>query len=149
DGGKATDAYVLPVGVAVDDGGDLFISDQGWGIRKVSPDGIISTTPIPNTGYLSSMAVDRGGNLLLSGSICEDDYNCWNLVQKFSPGGNLSTVAGCETCTAFKEGAQAANVDPGYVGGIATDAAGNIFLTNLYLGRVRKIDASGAITTTA
>src|SRR5947209_8409144 len=45
DGGPATSATLMaPTGVAVDAGGDVFIADVNNGrIRKVTPDGLIST----------------------------------------------------------------------------------------------------------
>jgi sugar lactone lactonase YvrE len=43
DGGLATEAALSPYGVAVDNAGNLFISDCTRGVRKVSADGIITT----------------------------------------------------------------------------------------------------------
>src|SRR5690242_11393559 len=83
DGGPATSASMgLPVGVAVDAAGSLYIVDAGLSIvRKVSPDGTISTiaginaTPgyagddSPATSALlnlpSSIAVDGAGNVYI------------------------------------------------------------------------------------
>src|SRR5688572_18200965 len=44
DGGPATSAYVRPSGIAVDAAGNLYIADgANRRLRKVSPEGIIST----------------------------------------------------------------------------------------------------------
>jgi hypothetical protein len=48
DGGLATDAQITPVALSVDSLGDLFISDcrpgdGGCRIRRISPDGIVTT----------------------------------------------------------------------------------------------------------
>src|SRR5919198_123248 len=89
DGGPATAARLYyPEGLAVDAAGNLFIADNGnHRIRKVSPDGIITTVagsgPIgPGMGYAAGdggpalaatlrgpffLAVDGAGKLFLSG----------------------------------------------------------------------------------
>ena len=63
DGGQATLANIHPSALAFDTGGNLYISDNA-SIRKVTPDGIISTVI---TGiYTGSLAVDPGGTLYFS-----------------------------------------------------------------------------------
>jgi sugar lactone lactonase YvrE len=104
DYGPATSAqFSNPTGVAVDSSGNLFIADTGNDrIRKVTPDGVISTVAGNGTyGYSgdggpatsaqlyspSSVAVDSAGNLFIA------DVNN-NLIRKVTPGGVISTVAG-------------------------------------------------------
>ena len=89
DGGPATAAQVYaPNAVAVDSTGNLFIAD-GSRVRKVSPDGIISTvagTGSPTCCLAQALAVDRSGNLFF-----EDNSD---RLQKLSTDGTISTVAG-------------------------------------------------------
>jgi RHS repeat-associated protein len=84
DGGPATDAYIIPLGLALNAQGNLFITDQGHSrIRMVGPDGIITT--VAGTGMEGfsgdggpataanlrspyDVVVDPQGNLLIADS---------------------------------------------------------------------------------
>ena len=126
DGGPATSAALsLPTSVAVDSKGNLFIADYGnFRIRKVSPDGMITTVAGSGTpGYSATspysgdsgpatnaqlgirplaVAVDSSGNLFLAGG---------GNVRKVSADGEITTVAGGPWITAA-----------------AVDAADNLFI---------------------
>jgi hypothetical protein len=79
DGGPAANAQVSALAVAVDGAGNLFIAD-GSRVRKVSPDGIITTIagngtqgysgdggPATNAQlFANSIAVDGAGNVYLA-----------------------------------------------------------------------------------
>ena len=102
DGGPATSAQLSDAdGVAVDWAGNLFIADSTR-IRKVTPDGIITTVagngnfvfagdggPAANAqlSYVEGLAVDGAGNLYLA-----DSANF--RIRKVSPDGIITTVAG-------------------------------------------------------
>ena len=93
----------LPEGVAVNAAGDLYIADAGAGlVEKVTPAGTLSVaaglagqsgapTPGPATssklGVPSGVAVDSAG---------DSDISDWgeDVVEKVTPGGTLSVVAG-------------------------------------------------------
>jgi DNA-binding beta-propeller fold protein YncE len=126
DGGPATEARLIGgptgVGLAVDGVGNLFIA-QGFDhrVRKVSPDGIITTVAIFGTPHC--VAVDSAGNLFIS------DLNS-HRVRKVTPEGVTSTVAGTGEATFSGDGGPA--VDAGLRGpmGLAIDAAGNLFVAD-------------------
>jgi sugar lactone lactonase YvrE len=98
DGGPATSAaFIGPTTIAVDRSGNLFIGDVSR-VRKVSPDGIVSTVAgggnnNPGEGgpatsaqiSVGSIAVDASANLYIAG---------YGRVRKVSPGGTVTTVAG-------------------------------------------------------
>jgi sugar lactone lactonase YvrE len=143
DGGPATDAQLsLPVGVAVDGAGDVFIADyNNRRVRKISPNGIITTaagdgtccswfsgdngpaTSAPLIGPLG-VAVDSSGNLFLA------DYG---RIRKISTSGIITTVASGGTLL-----------------GVAVDGAGDLFVADaLFNTRIRKVSSNGIITTIA
>jgi len=111
DGGAATDAALLsPRNVAVDAAGNLFLSEfEGHRVRKVSPDGRISTVAGTGVGgfggdggpatlaqlaYPAGLAVDRSGALYIA-----DSQN--NRVRKILAGGNIATALGGSPATAL------------------------------------------------
>jgi sugar lactone lactonase YvrE len=162
DGGLATAAQLNnPGGAAVDGSGNLFIADSSNNrIRKVSASGIITTVAGNGTagfggdGGLAMAAqlnnpegvvVDGPGNLFIA-----DTEN--SRIRKVSASGIITTVAGSGVPgEAHFEGdgglATAALLGP--PGGVAVDAFGNLFIADLWTQRIRKVSASGIITTIA
>jgi sugar lactone lactonase YvrE len=170
DGGKATDAQLNhPNYLVVDGAGNLLISDHhNHRVRKVAPDGIITTYagsgPVEdptNTGSTSKggfsgdngpatdarlnsphqLAVDALGNLF----IAEDN----NRVRKVSPAGVITTAAGSGAARSSGDGGLAtqAGVAPW---GLAVDTGGDLFIAEVDDDRVRKVDAvTGTISTVA
>jgi sugar lactone lactonase YvrE len=154
DGGPATQAMLnLPNGLATDTEGNLYIAEfgeflaSGFGsrVRKVSPDGIITTVAgIGPPGFAGdngpareaqlnspfAVAVDSLGNLFIS------DWGN-HRVRKVSPDGIITTVAGGGTGKPSLDGAPATAVALRTLAGIALDAHGNLYVTE------SSFDASG------
>ena len=98
DGGPATSAaFIVPMTVALDRGGNLYIGDV-YRVRKVSPDGIINTAAGGGKDYpgdggpatnaqiaVESIAIDASGNLYIAG---------YGRVRRVSVDGTITTVAG-------------------------------------------------------
>ena len=169
DGGAATGAQLAsPVGPAVAAAGNVFFADAGNArIRQVSTSGIITTVagdgtlgpsgdggPATSTPlFPNSVAVDGAGNLFIG------DYGS-NRIRKVSPGGIMTTVAGCAPgCIPGGipgDGGPATSVrlwlglgDPNFLGGTALDSAGNLFIADTNNQRIRKVSPDGIITTAA
>jgi len=157
DGGAATNASLyFPSSVALDVAGNLFIADQyNQRIRKVGTSGIITTVVGGgNSGYLgdgglatcaslrypAGVALDAAGNLYIA-----DTYNC--RVRKVDSNGIITTVAG-GTYGYSGDGGAATNAGL-YPYGVAFDAAGNLYISDNYNFRIRKVDTNGIITTVA
>ncbi len=160
DGGPMISAALYdPSGVAFDLAGNLYIADfNNHRIRKVTPEGVISTvagggTQSPGDGGPATsaallgpgdVAVDRVGNLYLSenGGFGNPPHR----VRKVTPGGVISTVAGGGTQSPG-DGGPATSAQLGFVGDVAVDSAGNLYIADYE--RIRKVTPGGVISTVA
>jgi sugar lactone lactonase YvrE len=171
DGGPATEARIHgPGGIAVDAAGNLFIADtDNHRIRKVSPEGIITTVagsgPTGIAKGLSagdgglatearlngpfSLALDRAGNLYFSENGDFLGSNKGYRVRKVDAKGIITTVAGSDGRGFTGDGGPATQAHLDTPTGVAVDAAGNLFIGDWGNLRVRKVDASGIISTVA
>ena len=148
-----------PVGVTLDASGNLYIADTGnHRIRKVSPQG--NTANIAGNGaagvywgdggpaqdaslfYPFGVAVDRFSNLYIA-----DAGN--SRVRKVSPDGVITTVAGNGSSGYSGDGGPATSAQLKAPAGVAVDASGNLYIADLSDHRIRKVSASGIITTVA
>ena len=86
--------------------------------------------------------VDSAGNVLLS-----DLGN--NRVRKIAPNGVITTVAGGGAAGFAGDGGPATESLLNRPTGLALDRAGNLYIADVQNLRVRRIDASGIITTVA
>ncbi|WP_188567744.1 NHL domain-containing protein [Undibacterium terreum] len=136
--------FNMPEGVALDPQGNLFVLNKGQGtINKVTPTGVISTlalhepgnsTPVSLT-YPKGIAIDAASNLYIT------DYNT---VQKITPDGGVSLVAGYGPGFADGSGALARFNSPS---GIAVDANGNLYVADTGNNAIRKITPTGIVST--
>src|SRR6185369_11256934 len=155
DGGPATDAQLnSPRGLAVDGAGNLFIADvDNHRVRRVSPDGIITTVAGngsvgvsgdggPATGspvFPTGVAVDGAGNLF----IADPD----NGIRKVSRDGVITRVVGNGTGGFSGDGGPATSAQVFNPAGVAVDGAGTLFIADQ--GRIRKVSSGGIISTVA
>jgi len=158
DGGPANAALLQnPQGVAVDAGGNIYISESfGSRIRKITPDGLINTIAGPGFGFdgdggpalqasfrnPTALTVDGAGNLYLR------DSNNFR-IRKIDTAGKITTVAGTGTGGVSGDGGPAIAAQVTSAGGLLADRQGNLYIAELLQCRVRKIDTAGIITTIA
>jgi uncharacterized protein (TIGR03437 family) len=147
DGGPALNAEIfLPIAIAVDGAGNVYIADAGSGLRKVDTAGIINSVPVisPSLSKIASpggMTVDSAGNVYIS------DLN-GSAIYKLDKTGVLTTVAG--GAFGFSgDGGPATKAALYFPSGVAIDSAGNIYFADKGNNRVRKVDTKGVITTFA
>ena len=152
DGGPATQAALNgPFGVAVGTDGSLYISDEiNARIRRVSPDGIITTVagngqmggtgdggpPLQATfSSMDDLKVDAGGNIYVASG---GD----NRIRGMSRDGVVYTVAGTGVKGLSGDGGPASRAQLHYPGGIALDPSGNLYIAERSNHRVRLVQIS-------
>jgi sugar lactone lactonase YvrE len=164
DGDQANASFLHLENITIDNNGTIYVTDYAPGkdwrpgmvsnnsyyfIRKISPQGVVTTIQNGNAGaltlqYPKGLACDAAGNLY----VCCNASHC---VRKITPEGIITTVAGeCDKTvlnSVYKEGpvATAVLTTPS---GIAIAKNGNIYITDTRLHRIIKI-ANNRVTTVA
>jgi hypothetical protein len=161
DSGPATTAELnSPVGVAFDSAGNLYIGDNSNSrVRKVNAATGIITTVVGNgtAGYSGDggpatsaelngpevVALDSAGNLYIA-----EYYN--NRIRKVAAAtGIITTVAGNGTQNYSGDGGAATSAALWSPTGVAVDSANNLYIADFGNHRIRKVAATGIITTVA
>ena len=159
DGGPALDATLNdPRTVAVDAGGAVFVADTlNNVVRRVGADGIITTVAGtgtagsggdggPATGaqlqWPHSVAVDPEGNLYVA-----DSPN--HRIRRVDLSGTITTVAGTGRPGYGGDGGPATDARLSDPKGVAVDGRGLLYIADTGNSRVRRVDASGSISTVA
>ncbi|WP_460945226.1 NHL repeat-containing protein [Spirosoma daeguense] len=152
DGGPATSAQLFyPFGVAVDWGGNLYIADTyNSRIRKVTPDGIITTVAgssisgYGGDGNLATLArlnqpygvaVDGLGNIYIA-----DTGN--HRLRRVNTSGLIHTIVGNGTAGDNTGGGVPGMTQLNGPQGVALDGSGNIYIADTGNHRVRKVQNS-------
>lgn len=153
--GKDTATFDSPLGVAADQSGIVYVADYGNNlVRKITPDGTVSTLAGKNgvTGSTNgldtaatfdlpqSLAVDGAGNIYVA-----DNGN--NMIRKITPDGMVSTLAGNGSVGSANGSGASATFNSPF--GIAVDAAGNVYVADSGNNLIRKITPGGVVSTFA
>src|SRR2546422_3740875 len=156
DGGPATATSVLPVDIFVDPGGNLYLADASYRVRKVNGDGIITTIACNGTSGFTGdggpataascvpyrVARDSAGNLYVADGSSRR-------IRKVSAAGIITTVAGRGTGQSSGDGGPATLAELIQPLGVAVDPAGNVYIADEGSNRIRKVNTAGIISTIA
>ena len=138
-GTGAAASFSGPTGVAVDAAGNVYVADTGNNeIRKITPAGVVTTLAGSTNTGASAVAVDAAGNVYVAGN---------DEVRKITPAGVVTTLAGSATAGSADGMGAAAGFDTPL--GLATDAAGNVYVADTGNNEIRKITPAGLVTTLA
>lgn len=156
DGRGATSRFSEPRDVALDADGNVYVADSGnHTIRKITPAGVVSTlagaagSPGSANGtgksarfrHPGSVALDTAGNVYVADTEA-------HTVRKITPVGAVTTLAGSANVFGSSDG-QGSAARFRAPQGIATDAAGNIYVADTSNHTIRKVSPDGTVTTLA
>jgi Divergent InlB B-repeat domain/NHL repeat len=146
---------------AVDAAGDIYFSDSGNnrvqrideatgiitmvagnGVRGFAGDGGPATDA--ELDGPTGLAVDLAGNLYIADGTRDGHMR----IRRVTPGGVITTVAGNGSQGYSGDGGPATSAQFKSLGGMATDAAGNLYLADNYNNRIRMVSAATGIITT-
>ncbi len=154
--GTAGARFNKPAGITLDSAGNVYVADLGNNvIRKINTTGTTSTlagmagvsgssdgTGIDATFHLpSGIMVDNAGNTYTA-----DYFN--HTIRKISPAGNVTTVAGTAGIAGRTDGT-GADARFYYPTDITVDSDGNTYVADHGACTIRKISASGVVSTLA
>jgi sugar lactone lactonase YvrE len=108
-------------------------------IRKVTPAGVVTT--VVGMSSIFGITIDGAGNLYCA-------QYAQQIVSKYSTTGVYSIIAGQVNTSGTTDGNGAA-ARFNFPAGITIDGAGNLYVSETFNNRVRKITATGDVTTIA
>lgn len=160
DGVGTAAKFNCPIGVALDASGSVYVVERYNNlVRKITPDGVVSTLAGGGGGTASGyedgtgttakfnnpfdLAVDSAGNVYVA-----DAQN--NMIRKITSNGVVTTFAGGGAgLNAGYLDATGTNAKFAFPDGIALDAQHNLYVSDNSNQRIRKISAAGVVTTLA
>lgn len=154
DGSGTTASFFEPWGIACDATGNLYVADtKNYKIRKITSAGVVTTFAGDGSsgvtdgtltsaqfGFPTGIALDASGNVYVSEFMT-------HTIRKIS-GGNVVTLAGTSFLSGDVNGTgAAARFDHPH--SLVCDASGNIYVTDSWNNKIKKITPAGAVTTFA
>ena len=156
DGTGAAARFYIPLGVAVDGPGNVYVADtDNHTIRKITPAGVVTTLAgspglagsADGTGAAArfnqpgGVAVDGSANIYVA-----DTYNY--TIRKITPGGVVTTLAGSPNVLGAADGTGSA-AQFNLPGAVAANSTGTLYVADTYNSTIRKITPGGVVTTLA
>jgi sugar lactone lactonase YvrE len=156
DGNGSAARFTEPQGVAVDNAGNVYVTDtDNHTIRKITPVGAVTTLAglagssgsANGTGsaarfaFPQDVAVDSSGNVYVA-----DSSN--NAIRTITPAGAVSTLAGVAGTFGSEDGI---SNDARFDGpsGVAVDNKGNVYVAEYFNSTIRKVTPGALVSTLA
>jgi sugar lactone lactonase YvrE len=158
DGGPAVVAALAGPDATVSDAdGNLYLADSGnHRVRKVSPDGIITTFAGTEQGYAGDGGPAVGAKLNLPAALALDNKGSLfigafrnHVVRKVSPDGVIQTVAGTGERGFNGDGLLATRAQLNEPGGVGIAPDGSLLIADGVNFRVRRVGPDGIIRSIA
>jgi S1-C subfamily serine protease/sugar lactone lactonase YvrE len=149
------DRPMNPQGIFVDAAGAVFFADDGLRVRKIMPTGeVVTVAGGDRRGFTADGSPAIGASLNgVNGVVMTPDgtmlFTEWdnNRLRRVDKQGNLQTVAGDGESRFAGDGGPATQASLSRPNGVAVDADGNIFISDQFNHRVRKVSRDGTIST--
>jgi sugar lactone lactonase YvrE len=148
--------FSIPIGIAVDGNGNLYVSEQGnQTIRMITPAGVVTTlagtagSPGSADGTGAAARFDLPAGLVLDGSgnlYVADATNAE--IRKVAPGGVVTTIAGAAQSGGSSDGTGSA-AHFYFPVGIGIDSSNNLYVADANNDLIRKVTPAGVVTTLA
>ena len=156
DGTGSTARFSRPWGVAFDSNDNLYVADSSNDtVRKITPAGVVTTLAgapgqpgsADGTGATARFNLPTGLACDASGNIYVADLTS-DTVRKITPAGVVTTLAGTAGVAGSTDSAHGSPLFNHPVA-LACDASGNVYVADQGNNTVRRISASGVVTTVA
>ena len=154
DGAGNTAQFYYPYDVAVDAANNVYVADRfNYSVRKIAPTGEVTTLAgngkagfVDGAGTAAQfnrpvgITVDASGNVY----VADESNHC---IRKITPTGVVTTLAG-NGSEGFVDGV-GTTAQFHYPYGVAVDASDNVYVSDRFNLRIRKITSAGVVSTLA
>lgn len=156
DGSGAQARFQSPAGIALDSAGNVYVADAST-IRRITPQGVVTTLAgvadasmatvdgqgaAARFGTVSGLVFDTASGVLYATDAQQDT------VRRITLDGTVTTVAGMPGQAGAADGTGAA-ARFSMPCSITSDGAGNLYVADTANHTIRKVSASGVVTTVA
>ena len=155
DGTGSAARFNWPEGITVDSSGNLFVTETGSAIRKITSGAVVTTfagsgTTVGNTNGTGTAArFDSPSSIVMNSSgdfFVSDSFN--HTIRKITSGGVVTTFAGTAGASGSTNATGAA-ARFRFPLGLAIDSSDNLYVIDQGNHTLRKITSAGVVTTLA
>lgn len=141
DGVGTAATFMFPYALAFDSQQNLWVGDLIGSLRKIAPDGTVTTVIPSSAGYfaIGCLAIDSTDAIYFATS---------SAIRRRAPDGTISLFAGASSAVGSSDG-PATTARFNYPTGLAFDRNGNLFVADRNNNNVRKITPDGTVSTVA